>query len=76
MLDRNKNLLVVNSDEIDQKSRKYVRYETDIRLLKKLLMGPRFAHWNMLKLVHILKILQNQTLLERNVYDSMIYFHG
>ena len=26
--------------------KKYVRYETDVRLLKRLLMGPRFAHWN------------------------------
>ena len=28
------------------KNSKYIIYKTDPRLLKKLLMGPRFAHWN------------------------------
>ena len=75
MLDRNKNLLVVNSDEIDQKSRKYVRYETDIRLLKRLLMGPRFAHWNNAEIGSHLKFFRKPNTFERNVYDSMNYFH-
>ena len=52
MLDKNKNLLVVNSDEIDQKSRKYVRYETDIRLLKNCLWDLGLLIGIMLKLVH------------------------
>ncbi|MDB9998301.1 MBL fold metallo-hydrolase [Alphaproteobacteria bacterium] len=75
MLDRNKNLLVVNSDEIDQKSRKYVRYETDIRLLKRLLMGPRFAHWNNAEIGSHLKFFRKPNTFERNVYDAMNYFH-
>jgi len=75
MLDKNKNLLVVNSDEIDQKSRKYVRYETDIRLLKRLLMGPRFAHWNNAEIGSHLKFFRKPNTFERNVYDSMNYFH-
>jgi hypothetical protein len=38
MVYHKKDLLIVKSDEIKLKSKKYVSYETDIRLLKKLLM--------------------------------------
>ena len=46
MIGRDKSLKAVKSDELDHKSKRYVRYETDIKLLKRLLMGPRYAHWN------------------------------
>ena len=46
LLDSNKNLSVVNSVETNQKSKKYVRCKTDIKLLKRILMGMRYAHWN------------------------------
>ena len=36
---------MIKNDEIN-KSSKFVIYETDIRLLKLILKGPRFAHWN------------------------------
>jgi len=75
MLDSNKNLLVVNSDEINQKSKKYVRYETDIRLLKRLLMGPRFAHWNNAEIGSHLKFYRKPNNFERDVYGSMVHFH-
>ena len=75
MLGKDKNLLVVKSDEINQKSKKYVRYETDIRLLKRLLMGPRYAHWNNAEIGSHLKFFRKPNIFERNVYDSMIFFH-
>ena len=76
MLDRDKKLMVVNSDEIDQKSKKYVRYETDIRLLKKLLMGPRFAHWNNAEIGSHLKFYRKPNIFERDIYNAMLYFHS
>ena len=76
MLGKDKNLLVVKSDEINQKSKKYVRYETDIRLLKRLLMGPRYAHWNNAEIGSHLKFFRKPNNFERNIYGSMVYFHG
>ena len=75
MLGLDKNLSVVNSEEIDKKSKKYVRYETDIRLLKRLLMGPRFAHWNNAEIGSHLKFFRKPNIFERDVYGSMCYFH-
>ena len=76
MLGKDKKLSVVKSDEIDLKSKNYVRYETDIRLLKRLLMGPRFAHWNNAEIGSHLKFFRKPNIFERDVYSSMIYFHG
>ena len=75
MLGVDKNLSVVKSEEIDDKSKKYVRYETDVRLLKKLLMGPRFAHWNNAEIGSHLKFFRKPNVFERNIYSSMCYFH-
>ncbi len=76
MLGKDKNLSVVNSDEINQKSKKYVRYETDIRLLKKLLMGPRYAHWNNAEIGSHIRFFRKPNIFERNVYDSFLFFHS
>ncbi len=76
MLGRDKNLTVIKSEEINQKSKKYVRYETDIRLLKKLLMGPKYAHWNNAEIGSHLKFFRKPDTFERDVYSSMVYFHN
>ena len=70
-----KDLLIVKSDEIKLKSKKYVSYETDIRLLKKLLMGPKFAHWNNAEIGSHLKFFRKPDIFERDIYSSMCYFH-
>ena len=75
MLGKEKNLSVIKSDEINQKSKQYVQYETDARLLKRLLMGPRYAHWNNAEIGSHLKFYRKPNTFERNVYNSMIYFH-
>ena len=74
-LGKDKDLLVVKSDEINQKSKKYVRYETDIRLLKRLLMGPRYAHWNNAEIGSHLKFFRKPNTFERDIYSAMVYFH-
>lgn len=75
MLSLDKNLSVINSEEIDTKSKKYVLYETDIRLLKRLLMGPKFAHWNNAEIGSHLKFFRKPNVFERDIYNSMCYFH-
>ncbi len=75
MLGLDKNLSAVNTSDINSKSSKYVTYETDIRLLKKLLMGPKFAHWNNAEIGSHLKFFRKPDVFERDIYSSMCYFH-
>ena len=75
MLDKDNNLSVINSDQIKYKSKKYVQYETDIRLLKRLLLGPKFAHWNNAEIGSHLKFYRKPNVFERDVYSSIVYFH-
>ena len=75
MLGRDKNLSVVKSDEINQTSKNYVSYETDIRLLKRLLMGPKYAHWNNAEIGSHLKFFRKPNVFDRYLYRSMVYFH-
>ena len=75
MLGLDKKLSVVKTAEINQKSFRYVIYHTDIRLLKKLLQGPKFAHWNNAEIGSHLKFFRKPNTFERNLYNSMCYFH-
>jgi UDP-MurNAc hydroxylase len=75
MLDNKKALTVVNSDEIQYLSKKYVQFETDIRFLKRLLNGPKFAHWNNAEIGSHIKFYRNPNSFERDIYSSMVYFH-
>lgn len=75
-LNKNGTLSVIKSNEIEFSSSKYVIYETDIRLLKKLLLGPKFAHWNNAEIGSHLKFYRKPDIFERDVYLSMCYFHS
>jgi UDP-MurNAc hydroxylase len=71
-----KNILeATHSSDFDSKS-KYVIYETDPRLLKLLLQGPKYAHWNNAEIGSHLRFYRNPNIYERNVYGSMNYFHN
>jgi len=76
MLGRDKKLSVIKTDEINFQSKKYVSYETDIRLLKKLLMGPRYAHWNNAEIGSHIKFFRKPDIFEGNIYGSMCFFHS
>lgn len=41
----------------------------------KLLMGPRYAHWNNAEIGSHLKFFRKPNIFEKNVYGSMVYFH-
>lgn len=59
-------------DNID----KYVIYELDLRLLKKILSGPKFAHWNNAEVGSHIKFFRKPNIFDRKIYDSMCYFHA
>ena len=75
-LGKNNRLEVVNSNEIELYSSKYVLYKLDIRLLKKLLLGPKYAHWNNAEIGSHIKFFRKPDVLEKNIYESMCYFHN
>jgi len=75
MISADKSLSAVNSEEINKKSKKYVCYEVDIRLLKRLLMGPKFAHWNNAEIGSHIKFFRKPNIFERDIYNSICYFH-
>jgi UDP-MurNAc hydroxylase len=68
-------LEVIKKDEIN-KSSQFVIYETDIRLLKLLLNGPRFAHWNNAEIGSHIKFTRNPDVWTPAVYQSICYFHN
>ena len=57
-------------------NKKYVKYKTDLRLLKRLLLGPRYAHWNNAEIGSHINFYREPDVFDRNVYQSMCYFHN
>ena len=55
---------------------KYVIYDLDIRLLKNILSGPRFAHWNNAEIGSHIKFTRKPDIFERKIYDSICFFHA
>lgn len=55
---------------------KFVLYKVDPRLLKLLLLGPRYAHWNNAEIGSHLRFFRKPNIFERQVYGSMNYFHN
>jgi len=73
-LKKNNKLTVEKIDEIVE-NKKFVLYRTNKKLLKLLLMGPRYAHWNNAEIGSHLNFYRKPDTFERNVHGSMNYFH-
>jgi UDP-MurNAc hydroxylase len=71
----NNKLNVLKNNEISRR-KKYVKYTLDSKLLKKILMGPRYAHWNNAEIGSHIKFFRNPNIFERNIYESMCFFHA
>ena len=74
-LSQKNNLSVINTDEISQISKKYAVYDTDIRLLKKLLTFENNSHWNNAEIGSHIKYYRKPNIFERNVHYAMVNFH-
>ena len=68
------NLNVINSESLE-KRKKFVKYKLDNKLLKKILMGPKYAHWNNAEIGSHIQFFRNPNVFERKIYESMCYFH-
>jgi len=54
---------------------KYVLIKTDYRLLKRLLSGPKFAHWNNAEIGSHLMFERNPNIYERGLFYCLNFFH-
>nr|AIF22672.1 hypothetical protein [uncultured marine thaumarchaeote SAT1000_10_C05] len=48
----------------------------DNKLLKLILSGPQFAHWNNAEIGSHLKFIRNSDKFERALYHCLSYFHS
>ena len=71
--ERNK-LEIIKKNELNKKEN-YVKYNIDIRLLSRLLSGPRYAHWQNAEIGSHLNFFRSPNLYDRDLYFSTIYLH-
>ncbi len=57
-------------------SKKFVCYSLDRRLLKKILEGPRYAHWNNAEIGSHITFNRNYNEYDRKLYNSMLFYHN
>ena len=74
-LSKNNKIDLININNINLDS-KYILFDMDSRLLKWLLMGPRFAHWNNAEIGSHIKYYRNPDKYERNAHSSLWYMHN
>ena len=70
-----KRLDVINKDKFFEKN-KYVIYKLNPNLLKKILNGPKYAHWNNAEIGSHIKFYRNPNVFDRKLHLSMSYFHA
>jgi UDP-MurNAc hydroxylase len=67
-------ILIKNNNDL-LKIKKYVIYDVDPKLLKRILSGPRYAHWNNSEIGSHIKFFRHPDIFDRKVYNVMSYFH-
>jgi UDP-MurNAc hydroxylase len=71
-----KGFKILNQEEFDLSLLDpHVIYELDFKLLKRILSGPRYAHWNNAEVGSHIMFSRNPDVYERGLYYSMNYFH-
>jgi len=54
----------------------YLRIATDPKLLARLFMGPKFAHWNNASIGSHIRFYRKPNIYERSTYYSLSYLHA
>ena len=62
-------------EELDL-NQNYVMIKLDKKLLKQILKGPKFAHWNNAEIGSHLKFIRSPETFERPLYHCLSYFHS
>jgi UDP-MurNAc hydroxylase len=65
---------IINESEFDRKD--YVTYRLDEKLLKMILMGPKYAHWNYCEGGNHIMFSRDPDIYQRAVSYCMNYFHN
>ena len=60
----------------EPRAENHVRIATDPRLLRRLLSGPRFAHWNNAEIGSHIRYERRPDLFERGLHHTMCFFHA
>jgi UDP-MurNAc hydroxylase len=63
--------LVDSKNELES----FVEYRLSLKLLYRILKGPRYAHWNNAEIGSHIKFLRSPNTFERGLYHSMSFFH-
>ena len=63
--------LVDSKNELES----FVEYRLSLKLLYRILKGPRYAHWNNAEIGSHIKFLRFPNTFERGLYHSMCFFH-
>ena len=63
-------------NERDFNDDRCVTYKLDFKLLKRILMGPRYAHWNNAEIGSHIEFTRKPEIYERKLYYSMNFFHA
>lgn len=66
---------IVNGNQLEN-YKKYVKLTLDRRLLKWILMGPKFAHWNVAENGSHISFERKPNLYERGLYYCLSYFYA
>jgi UDP-MurNAc hydroxylase len=56
--------------------RPYIKISLDRKLLKRILSGPRFAHWNNADIGSHLRYFRHPDIFDRRVVDAINFFHS
>ncbi len=54
----------------------FVEYQLSLKLLTRILKGPRYAHWNNAEIGSHIKFRREPNTFERGLYHAMCFFHA
>lgn len=54
----------------------FVEYQLSLKLLNRILKGPRYAHWNNAEIGSHIKFRRVPNTFERGLYHAMCFFHA
>ena len=61
-------------DKIEDKS--YIYFKMNQKLLKRILMGPKYGHWNLAEGGSHIRFYREPDIYERGIHYCMNYFHA
>ena len=59
-----------------EKNDKYILMDLDFKLLYRILLGPKYAHWSNADVGSHIKYIKKPNIFERGIYRSMYFFYS